>query len=89
MSAPSPPPFPDANEPVNNPRKDPPPPPLQYTTEELDIVHRFLVLYQKLQSTLDRHHMLMTKILPQLVKLNTHLTEGQWKIRKRVSGTLL
>jgi len=85
MSAPSPPPFPGANAQVTKPTKDPPPPPLQFTTEELVVVRKFLPLYQKLQSTQDRHHMLQTKILPWLKDLNLHLTDSAWKIRKRVS----
>ena len=68
--------------------KKPPPPPLTLTDAELEILQKFKKIYKKTASSKDRLHMLKTKILPQLIPLNEHLSKEAWRICKLVSTLL-
>ena len=84
MSAPSQPPLPRINPPAAKPNKDPLPP-LEFTEGEMLIVRKWVTLYNKVQTTKDRHHMLITKVLPRLFHLNSNMGDKEWKVRKAVS----
>lgn len=88
MSAPPLPPFPSTNEAAANSKKDPLPP-LEFTEAEMHLVRKWVTLYNKVQTTKDRHHMLITKVLPRLFLLNPDIRDNEWKVRKAVSRPLL